>query len=70
MTDEDLYQALQLQLENLIVKAFEWQEGTFHFVDGTLPAEEEIKLELDTANVILTLRKTTTTLESQKKVSA
>jgi CheY-like chemotaxis protein len=53
LTREALHHALQHQLEALIVQAFEARSGCWRFVEGELPNREDIRVELDTDNIIL-----------------
>ena len=53
LTREQLHDALQHQLEGLVVQAFQSRSGSSRFVEGELPSREEVKVELDTDNLIL-----------------
>jgi hypothetical protein len=48
----DLSQAVQHQVEEIILSLFNIDEGSFEFEEGPLPADEEITLDISTATLI------------------
>ena len=52
LKDSDLYQAVQDQVEAIILSLFNIEEGFFEFKEEPLPSEEPITLQISTANLI------------------
>ncbi|MEM6456305.1 MAG: DUF4388 domain-containing protein [Acidobacteriota bacterium] len=53
MNAEDVHQMLQLKAEESIYDIFTWPEGDFHFLDGELPAENMVPMQLDVQWIVL-----------------
>lgn len=52
LTPSELFQAVQDQIEEIILSLFSLEEGTFEFKEGPLPTNEVIKLKISSANLI------------------
>ena len=52
LTPRELYQAVQEQVEEIILSLFTMEEGAFTFKDGSLPAKNLITLIISAANII------------------
>ncbi len=39
LTPKALFEGLKLQVEEIIVSAFQWDQGTFRFIEGPLPPQ-------------------------------
>ena len=52
LTPTELFQAVQDQIEEIILSLFSIEEGTFEFKEGPLPTNEVITLKISSANLI------------------
>ncbi|MCP4703736.1 MAG: DUF4388 domain-containing protein, partial [candidate division Zixibacteria bacterium] len=53
VTQEDLDEAVKLQVEELIYSLLAWDDGSFKFYDNQYPTNEEITVNISVENVIL-----------------
>jgi hypothetical protein len=53
LTPKDLWEGVQLQVKEIVISIFPWEEGTFHFEESTLPEKERITVDLDIVDLIL-----------------
>lgn len=47
LSPKDLWEGVQFQVREIVYSLFQWDEGTFHFEESTLPEKERITVELD-----------------------
>jgi len=53
LTPKDLWEGVQLQVKEIVISIFPWEEGTFHFEESSLPEKERITVDLDIVDLIL-----------------
>lgn len=53
VTQEDLDEAIKMQVEELIYSLLAWEDGSFKFYDNQYPTNEEITVDISVENVIL-----------------
>jgi hypothetical protein len=50
---EELWEIVCEQVEGIVYSLFQWEQGYFEFLEGSLPTEERIKLDVSIPNLIL-----------------
>ncbi len=50
---EELWEIVCEQVEAIVYSLFQWEQGYFEFLEGSLPTEERIKLDVSIPNLIL-----------------
>jgi hypothetical protein len=50
---KDLWEGIQFQVKEIVYSIFNWDEGTFHFEESSLPEKERITVDLDIADMLL-----------------
>jgi curved DNA-binding protein CbpA len=53
ITPKDLFEGVVFQVREIVLSAFTWIEGDYEFVEGPLPSEEVITLQISTGDIIL-----------------
>jgi hypothetical protein len=53
LSPKDLWEGVQFQVREIVYSLFQWDDGTFHFEESTLPERERITVDLDTMELIL-----------------
>jgi len=53
LSPKDLWEGVQFQVQEIVYSIFQWDEGTFHFEESTLPERERITVDLDITELIL-----------------
>ncbi|MEA2488527.1 MAG: hypothetical protein QOH21_319 [Acidobacteriota bacterium] len=53
ISEEDLQRLMRLKAEEEIYDIFLWHDGDFYFVDGQLPQQEMIPLQVDVTGIIM-----------------
>ncbi|HWX24951.1 MAG TPA: DUF4388 domain-containing protein, partial [Vicinamibacteria bacterium] len=53
LSPKDLWEGVQFQVREIVYSLFQWDEGTFHFEESTLPEKERITVDLDTLGLTL-----------------
>ncbi|MGB8656376.1 MAG: DUF4388 domain-containing protein [Candidatus Zixiibacteriota bacterium] len=53
LTQEEMVECLQYQIEEIIYSLFGWSSGEFTFYDGRRPPTDEVTVQLNTMNVIM-----------------
>lgn len=53
LTPKELYEAVIAQVKEIVLGLFTWIDGDYRFVEGTLPSQEMITLNMSTAMLIL-----------------
>jgi hypothetical protein len=53
LSPKDLWEGVQFQVQEIVYSIFQWDEGTFHFEESTLPEQERITVDLDVTELIL-----------------
>ena len=49
----DLWQGVQLQIQEIVYSVFQWADGQFHFEESSLPEKERITVDLDIRELIV-----------------
>ena len=47
LSPKDLWEGVQFQVQEIVYSIFQWDEGSFHFEESTLPEKERITVDLD-----------------------
>lgn len=50
---KDLFEGVVFQVREIVLSSFTWIEGDYEFVEGPLPSEEVITLQISTGDIIL-----------------
>ena len=53
LSPKDLWEGVQFQVKEIVYSIFQWDEGTFHFEESSLPEKERITVDLDVRDLIL-----------------
>jgi hypothetical protein len=53
LSPKDLWEGVQFQVKEIVYSIFQWDEGSFHFEESTLPEKERITVDLDVTELIL-----------------
>ncbi len=53
LSPKDLWEGVQFQVQEIVYSIFQWDEGSFHFEESTLPEKERITVDLDVTELIL-----------------
>jgi hypothetical protein len=53
LSPKDLWDGVQLQIREVVLSLFEWEQGEFLFEASALPDQEKITIDLDIADLIL-----------------
>ena len=53
LSPKDLWEGVQFQVKEIVYSIFNWDEGTFHFEESSLPEKERITVDLDIADMLL-----------------
>ena len=53
LSPKDLWEGVQYQVQEIVYSIFQWDEGSFHFEESTLPEKERITVDLDVTGLIL-----------------
>ena len=53
LSPKDLWEGVQFQVREIVYSIFQWEEGSFHFEESTLPEKERITVDLDVTELIL-----------------
>ena len=53
LSPKDLWEGVQFQVKEIVYSIFQWEEGSFHFEESTLPEKERITVDLDVTELIL-----------------
>ncbi len=53
LSPKDLWESVQLQVQEVVYSLFQWDNGQFHFEDSSLPEKERITVDLDVVDLIL-----------------
>jgi hypothetical protein len=53
LTPDELWQAVQMQVREIVFSVFQWDEGAFHFEESVLPERERITVDLDVSTLII-----------------
>jgi hypothetical protein len=53
LSPKDLWEGVQFQVKEIVYSIFQWDEGSFHFEESTLPEKERITVDLDIVELIL-----------------
>jgi hypothetical protein len=53
LTPDELWQAVQMQVREIVFSVFQWDEGSFHFEESVLPERERITVDLDVSTLII-----------------
>jgi hypothetical protein len=53
LSPNDLWTAVQSQVEEIVYSVFRWGEGKFHFEESALPERERITVDLDVTTLVL-----------------
>lgn len=53
ITPKDLFEGVVSQVREIVLSPFTWIEGEYQFVEGPLPSEEVITLNISTGDIIL-----------------
>jgi uncharacterized protein DUF4388 len=53
LSPKDLWEGVQFQVKEIVYSIFNWDEGTFHFEESSLPEKERITVDLDIGDMLL-----------------
>src|SRR5215510_9475371 len=53
LSPKDLWEGVQFQVKEIVYSIFQWEEGSFHFEESSLPEKERITVDLDVTELIL-----------------
>jgi hypothetical protein len=53
ISEEDLHRLLRLKAEESVYELFSWEEGEFRFLDGELPEQTMVPMNLDATSIVL-----------------
>jgi hypothetical protein len=53
LSPKDLWEGVQYQIREIVYSIFQWDDGSFHFEQSTLPEKERITVDLDITELIL-----------------
>jgi hypothetical protein len=53
LTPDELWQAVQMQVREIVFSVFQWDEGAFQFEESVLPERERITVDLDVRSLII-----------------
>lgn len=53
ISEEDLHRLLRLKAEESVYELFSWEEGEFRFIDGELPEQTMVPMDLDATSIVL-----------------
>src|SRR5688572_7343698 len=53
LSPKDLWEGVQFQVKEIVYSIFNWDEGTFHFEESSLPEKERITVDLDIGEMLL-----------------
>jgi hypothetical protein len=53
LSPKDLWEGVQYQVQEIVYSIFQWDEGSFHFEESTLPEKERITVDLDVTRLVL-----------------
>jgi hypothetical protein len=53
LSPKDLWEGVQFQVKEIVYSIFNWDEGTFHFEESSLPEKERITVDLDISEMLL-----------------
>ena len=53
LSPKDLWEGVQFQVQEIVYSIFQWDEGSFHFEESSLPEKERITVDLDIRDLIL-----------------
>lgn len=53
ITPKDLFEGVVAQVREIVLSAFTWVEGDYEFIEGPLPSEEVVTLQISTGDIIL-----------------
>src|SRR5262249_61411311 len=53
LSPKDLWEGVQFQVKEIVYSIFQWDEGTFHFEESSLPEKERITVDLDVRDLRL-----------------
>jgi len=53
LSPKDLWEGVQLHIQEIVYSVFQWADGQFHFEASSLPEQERITVDLDVRELIL-----------------
>jgi hypothetical protein len=53
LSPKDLWEGVQYQVKEIVYSIFQWDDGSFHFEESTLPEKERITVDLDVTELVL-----------------
>lgn len=53
ISPKDLFEGVVAQVREIVLSAFTWVEGDYEFIEGPLPSEEVVTLQISTGDIIL-----------------
>jgi hypothetical protein len=53
LSPDELWDAVQTQVREIVFSVFQWDEGTFHFEESVLPQKERITVDLDVTSLVI-----------------
>jgi len=53
ISEEDLHRLHRLKAEESVYELFSWEEGEFRFIDGELPEQTMVPMNLDATSIVL-----------------